>query len=186
MSRNGSKENIIIYFFQEFQCLKSCKKHASISFGIFPSWRFCYIDGDLNPAPQKATITSSERSSVAITCVTCIWNVYCYTHLCLANMKIRSFILRRKLLIEAFRDSKFHGANTGPTWGRQDPGGPHVGPMNLANWVLTKYALVKWVIIWVRWMLIASSTSKPWVKQYMYWSVLAFDTLFDFLTRDSC
>ena len=20
----------------------------------------------------------------------------------------------------------------GPTWGRQDPGGPHVGPMNLA------------------------------------------------------
>ena len=23
----------------------------------------------------------------------------------------------------------------GPTWGRQDPGGPHVGPMNLATWV---------------------------------------------------
>ena len=31
-------------------------------------------------------------------------------------------------------DSKVHGANTGPTWGRQDPGGPHVGPMNLAIW----------------------------------------------------
>ena len=30
-------------------------------------------------------------------------------------------------------DSKVHGANMGPTWGRQDPGGPHVGPMNLAN-----------------------------------------------------
>ena len=26
-----------------------------------------------------------------------------------------------------------HGANMGPTWGRQDPGGPHVGPMNLAS-----------------------------------------------------
>ena len=26
------------------------------------------------------------------------------------------------------------GANTGPIWGRQDPGGPHVGPMNLAVW----------------------------------------------------
>ena len=24
----------------------------------------------------------------------------------------------------------------GPTWGRQDPGGPHVGPMNLAIWVI--------------------------------------------------
>ena len=31
-------------------------------------------------------------------------------------------------------DSKIHGANMGPTWGRQDPGGPHVGPMNLAIW----------------------------------------------------
>ena len=29
-------------------------------------------------------------------------------------------------------DSKLHGANMGPTWGRQVPGGPHVGPMNLA------------------------------------------------------
>ena len=31
-------------------------------------------------------------------------------------------------------DSKFHGANMGPIWGRQDPGGPHVGPMNFAIW----------------------------------------------------
>ena len=23
----------------------------------------------------------------------------------------------------------------GPFWGRQDPGGPHVGPMNFAIWV---------------------------------------------------
>ena len=29
-------------------------------------------------------------------------------------------------------DSKVHGANMGPIWGRQDPGGPHDGPMNLA------------------------------------------------------
>ena len=31
-------------------------------------------------------------------------------------------------------DSKVHGANMGPIWGRQDPGGPHVGHMNLAIW----------------------------------------------------
>ena len=31
-------------------------------------------------------------------------------------------------------DSKVHGTNTGRIWGRQDPGGPHVGPMNLAIW----------------------------------------------------
>ena len=31
-------------------------------------------------------------------------------------------------------DSKVHGANMGPSWGWQDPGGPHVGPMNFAIW----------------------------------------------------
>ena len=39
--------------------------------------------------------------------------------------------LRRNIAIS---DSKVHGANMGPTWGRQDPGGPHVGHMNLAIW----------------------------------------------------
>ena len=33
-------------------------------------------------------------------------------------------------------DNKVHGANMGPTWGRQDPGGPHVGPTSLAIWDL--------------------------------------------------
>ena len=33
---------------------------------------------------------------------------------------------------QVFPDSKVHVAHMGPTWGRQDPGGPHVGPMNLA------------------------------------------------------
>ena len=31
-------------------------------------------------------------------------------------------------------DSKVHEANMGPIWGRQDPGGPHVGTMNFAIW----------------------------------------------------
>ena len=31
-------------------------------------------------------------------------------------------------------DSKVHGANMGPIWDRQDPGGTHVGPMNFAIW----------------------------------------------------
>ena len=36
---------------------------------------------------------------------------------------------------QAIPDNKVHGANMGPIWGRQEPGGPHVGPMNLAIWV---------------------------------------------------
>ena len=34
-----------------------------------------------------------------------------------------------------FHDNKVHEANMGPIWGRQDPGGPHVGPINFAIWV---------------------------------------------------
>ena len=36
--------------------------------------------------------------------------------------------------VESIPDSKVHGANMGPIWGRQDPGGPHVGPINFAIW----------------------------------------------------
>ena len=31
-------------------------------------------------------------------------------------------------------DSIVYWANMGPSWGRQDPAGPHVGPMNLVIW----------------------------------------------------
>ena len=41
--------------------------------------------------------------------------------------------------VGGFLDSKVNGANMGPTWGRQDPGGPHVGPMNFAIWVSMSY-----------------------------------------------
>ena len=37
--------------------------------------------------------------------------------------------------VDIYPDSKVHGANMGPIWGRQDPGGPHVGPINFAIWV---------------------------------------------------
>ena len=35
-------------------------------------------------------------------------------------------------------DSKVHRANMGLIWGRQDPGGPHVGPMNFAIWAVMR------------------------------------------------
>ena len=37
-------------------------------------------------------------------------------------------------IVDIVPDSKVRGANMGPIWGRQDPGGPHVGPMNFAIW----------------------------------------------------
>ena len=40
----------------------------------------------------------------------------------------------RSLFYRYIPGSKVRGANMGPIWGRQDPGGPHVGPMNFAIW----------------------------------------------------
>ena len=34
-------------------------------------------------------------------------------------------------------DSKVNAVNMEPIWGRQDPGGPHVGPMKFVIWVNT-------------------------------------------------
>ena len=41
-------------------------------------------------------------------------------------------------------DSKVHGANMGPIWGRQGPGGPHVGHMNFAIWVAHHNLSLSW------------------------------------------
>ena len=40
-------------------------------------------------------------------------------------------------------DSKVDRANMGPIWGRQDPGGPHVGPMNSAIWYIAMLATLR-------------------------------------------
>ena len=40
-------------------------------------------------------------------------------------------------------DSKVHGASMGPIWGRQDPGGSHVGPANFAIWYGTGSTLAQ-------------------------------------------
>ena len=44
-------------------------------------------------------------------------------------------------------NNKVQGANMGPIWGLQDPGGSYVGPMNLAIWeVGCKYGWLNWNI----------------------------------------
>ena len=39
-------------------------------------------------------------------------------------------------------DSKVYGANVGPTCGRQDPAGPHVGHMNIAIWDMYRQVML--------------------------------------------
>ena len=62
-------------------------------------------------------------------------------------------------------DNKVYGANIGPIWGRQDPDGSHVGPMNFAIWGPSRitgyrnghrnlwdepYASFWWPMVWFR------------------------------------
>ena len=51
--------------------------------------------------------------------------------LCLQFIPLEAWPL---IQIHLIPNSKIHGANMEPIWGRQDPGGPHVGPMSLVIW----------------------------------------------------
>ena len=51
-------------------------------------------------------------------------------------------------VLNAIPDSKVHGANMGPIWGRQDPGGPHVGPENFAIWDIIIMIIISYSWYW--------------------------------------
>ena len=44
------------------------------------------------------------------------------------------YVSSQKITVNKIPDIKVHGENMGLIWGQQDPGGPHVGPINFAIW----------------------------------------------------
>ena len=77
-------------------------------------------------------------------------------------------VMTSSWLGEYFPDNKVRGANMGPIWGRQDPGGPHVGPMGLAIWVqyppppppphelCTRVRVLLWCVVVLQWSILPS------------------------------
>ena len=64
--------------------------------------------------------------------------MYYITDCLLSPLKVSNvWITHLMYYILDYPDSKVHGSNVGPIWGRQDPGGPHDGPMNFAIRVFT-------------------------------------------------
>ena len=63
-----------------------------------------------------------------------------WVHLGPVNNKSTLFQVfgQQTLTTGSYSDSKVYGTNMGPSWGRQVPGGPHVGPTNFAIWVYSK------------------------------------------------
>ena len=60
----------------------------------------------------------------------CQWQLFLWSSLHLIPFEERCHIFENNNIPV----SKVQGTNMGPIWGRQDPGGPHVGSMNLAIW----------------------------------------------------
>ena len=52
------------------------------------------------------------------------------------HMDMKSTVANSETHAHTNPDSKVHGTNMEPTWVLSAPGGPHVGPMNLAIWVI--------------------------------------------------
>ena len=61
-------------------------------------------------------------------------SVSCWKHVHSASISTFTHAQLKWSCFEDFPESKVHVANMGPIWGRQDPGGPHVDPMNFAIW----------------------------------------------------
>ena len=71
------------------------------------------LNENINIIASKKTVQDPNKTQQYTTCMHHPWDVVC------------------DRTIAPVPDSKIHGADMGPTWGRQDPGGSHVGPMNL-------------------------------------------------------
>ena len=78
-----------------------------------------------NVRPNKQSVITLASSRHAVRGARNLWLVYWHTSWIASPVETE---------LRAVPDSKVRGANMGPIWGRQDPGGPHVGPMNFAIW----------------------------------------------------
>ena len=103
----------------------------------------------------RAEMNNMQRPIYHPNVIICIFHVICIlmdlpatqvTHTvmaCQINIKTRrdrwyeGFVCSTHTRVDVLPDSKVHGAIMGPTWGRQDPVGPHIGHINLAIWVVT-------------------------------------------------
>ena len=101
---------------------------------LFETTSYIYMqkyDSNINNRPLKCKPQSRGQIKIKLSLIDCnsivsfhvvqdIFWAHCFGG-CMGGMVIHH------------PDSKVPGANMGPIWGRQDPGGTNVGPMNFAN-----------------------------------------------------
>ena len=99
-------------------------------YGLFIFWHFVWVCFYLF-RKYCVFIRHFEMSDANVIACICVVITYEWSQLLLCMQKLNKD-----------PDSKVHGANMGTIWGRQDPGGPHVGPMNFAIW--GQFSMCKW------------------------------------------
>ena len=116
-------------------CIKLVKCKLSAVFHLWNS----EISWQTHDWGNDSTNTSSLHHVNSLLCVINWYSVSqlqrCYYN---ATARIVPFGWKYDHIMSVLNEvnsSKVHEANIGPIWGRQDPGGPHVGPMNFAIWV---------------------------------------------------
>ena len=108
------------------------------------------------------------------------------TALALQELLEGVIVLISKAFTDNNPDSKVHGVNIGPIWGQQDPGGPHVGPMNFAIWVGKFFrqtscfsVCLEFLHIFLMMIYVVNqlTTGNPWICNKLYVSIVAADAL---------
>ena len=95
-------------------------------------------------------------------------------------LNLPKYYLKERVTLVMLPDSKVHGANMGPTWVLLAPGGPHVGPMNLAIWAI--YHLKwHWANHWVSVDVLSALSSNmagQFQKHFDEWKYVNFQGIF--------
>ena len=75
--------------------------------------------------------------------------------------------VRQKIVhANSIPDSKVHGANMGPSWGRRDSVGPHVGPMNFAIWDVSTVHSKRQQLKNMFWAMISCIVNLLWISLF--------------------
>ena len=103
----------------------------------------CHIDGFMQERRNSRVLAMELRLSYTNPLICRVAHIAGQSYDCLHASEAVLMNMGKE-----YPDSKAHGANMGPIWGRQDPGGTHVGPMNFAIWVQSGAVITQYNIAW--------------------------------------
>ena len=134
-----------------------CKKLTSVKINVSTPLIFFYFmhlftDSDfVNQYLQVSSEQVEYNGAILLSVVLFVFNIHRIAfNILQLNVRVNLMHTERNFQQgTTIPGSKVHGTNMGPIWGRQAPGGPHVDPMNFANWgVFSTSQPCSCIILW--------------------------------------